>query len=313
VYSASLVLWELLSGRKAIERRALSEAELLEAMAAPSIPALEALRPDLDRRVLDAVRAGLAPNPAERMADAAQMLDALRAATDLESAAERFAGALSSIRSEQMVPGRSAGSPIRRRPPPLPRRARTAAAGAATVAPAPPAVLDATELELEPDAAGSEPTMECIGLRVPAAVAVLPRRGALMWGLALAAAAGFAAIVAASVVRRREPRPNPEPRTFSAAPSVSQEPEAPLPAAQLPDPTTDEWAAPSEPEAAHDRGALRPPASAAGHRIFVDGRTVGEGTSVVELPCGPHTVRIGSLGRTQHVEVPCGETLDLTP
>jgi hypothetical protein len=54
------------------------------------------------------------------------------------------------------------------------------------------------------------------------------------------------------------------------------------------------------------------PPSAAGHRIFVDGRTVSEGTDPVRVPCGPHAVRIGSAGRLQQIDVPCGSALSLT-
>jgi len=59
VYAASLVLWELLAGRKAIDRGTMTDAEVLTAMASPKIPLLETVRTDLDRRLLDALKLGL--------------------------------------------------------------------------------------------------------------------------------------------------------------------------------------------------------------------------------------------------------------
>jgi hypothetical protein len=59
-------------------------------------------------------------------------------------------------------------------------------------------------------------------------------------------------------------------------------------------------------------GELQMPASADGHRIFVDGRTVSEGTAPVRVHCGPHEVRIGSAGRLQNLNIPCGSPLALT-
>jgi hypothetical protein len=58
-------------------------------------------------------------------------------------------------------------------------------------------------------------------------------------------------------------------------------------------------------------GELVPPASAAGHRIYVDGRVVGEGTKPIRVPCGRHLVRVGSAGRARAVDVPCGDSLSL--
>lgn len=47
------------------------------------------------------------------------------------------------------------------------------------------------------------------------------------------------------------------------------------------------------------------------HRIFVDGKVVGETPATVTLACGPHAVRLGSAGALQRVDVPCGEALRL--
>src|SRR6202035_781545 len=66
VYAAALLLWELLARRKAIQRGALPEMEVLRAMAEPSLVSLDVLRPDLSPRLRDAVARGLEPSPDQR-------------------------------------------------------------------------------------------------------------------------------------------------------------------------------------------------------------------------------------------------------
>jgi hypothetical protein len=48
------------------------------------------------------------------------------------------------------------------------------------------------------------------------------------------------------------------------------------------------------------------PESAAGHRVFVDGRVIEVKTSRAVVPCGTREVRIGSRGNVRTVEVACG-------
>jgi hypothetical protein len=60
------------------------------------------------------------------------------------------------------------------------------------------------------------------------------------------------------------------------------------------------------PSATPSTGVLNPPATAAGHRVFVDGRQVGEGTDPIVVPCGRHAVRIGSGGKDVTLDIPCG-------
>jgi len=51
--------------------------------------------------------------------------------------------------------------------------------------------------------------------------------------------------------------------------------------------------------------------SAEHHRVFFDGRVVGEGEGSFVVPCGAHVVRIGSAGQDRNVVVPCGGSVDL--
>lgn len=73
VYAGSLLLWELLARRKAIQRGTMSEVEVLKAMARPEFPSIDAVRPDLDPTLREAVRRGLEINPDERSITAEEM------------------------------------------------------------------------------------------------------------------------------------------------------------------------------------------------------------------------------------------------
>jgi len=78
VYAAGVLLWEMLAHRKAIQRGALPEIEILRAMAEPKIVSLDILRPDLDRRLREVVQATLEPDPVKRTITAEQVVRTLR-------------------------------------------------------------------------------------------------------------------------------------------------------------------------------------------------------------------------------------------
>lgn len=84
VYAASLLLWELLARRKAIQRGALPDMEVLRAMAEPQLPSLGVLRPDLSAELRDAIERGLEPNPDRRAIFADELVAVLRASANLE-------------------------------------------------------------------------------------------------------------------------------------------------------------------------------------------------------------------------------------
>jgi hypothetical protein len=59
-------------------------------------------------------------------------------------------------------------------------------------------------------------------------------------------------------------------------------------------------------------GTIVLPSSAAGHRIFVDGKVLPPlGSKALRLGCGTHTVQVGTAGRPRSVDVPCAGTVDL--
>ena len=90
VYAATLVLWELLARRKAIQADRLPEMEILRAMAEPNLPSLDVLRPDVHESIREAIARGLEPNPAKRSMTAEEMVGTLRAHFEPEEARQRL-------------------------------------------------------------------------------------------------------------------------------------------------------------------------------------------------------------------------------
>jgi hypothetical protein len=56
-------------------------------------------------------------------------------------------------------------------------------------------------------------------------------------------------------------------------------------------------------------GRLSFPPSADGHRIYVDGKVVGEPPAPIVVACGQHLVKVGSRGRDRTMLVPCGDSV----
>ena len=101
VYAATLVLWELLAHRKAIQTDKLPEMEVLRAMAEPKLPSLDVLRPDLPDSLREAVRRGLEPSAAKRSITAEEMASVLRDHMDAADAQQKLANALETLRPQE--------------------------------------------------------------------------------------------------------------------------------------------------------------------------------------------------------------------
>jgi hypothetical protein len=56
-------------------------------------------------------------------------------------------------------------------------------------------------------------------------------------------------------------------------------------------------------------GSLDTSFSRPNHRVWVDGRVVGQTPGVFAVRCGSHAVRVGSQGTLRTVVVPCGGTV----
>lgn len=48
------------------------------------------------------------------------------------------------------------------------------------------------------------------------------------------------------------------------------------------------------------------PESAKGHRVFIDGRAIGDADVPALVDCGKHKLQIGSTGKERQVDLPCG-------
>ena len=99
VYSAGMILWELLARRKAVQRGGLNDAQVQKAMAHPEFPALELLRPDLDAAVRAAIRRTLEPDPEKRTITAEEVVNVLRQAVSAEEGRKALALAVTRVRS----------------------------------------------------------------------------------------------------------------------------------------------------------------------------------------------------------------------
>jgi eukaryotic-like serine/threonine-protein kinase len=86
VYSACIVLRELLLRAPAFSREGRTEVELLRAMADADLTPIERLRSDLPRELVWALGVGLARDPERRTIGAEEMSDILRRAIDVEGA-----------------------------------------------------------------------------------------------------------------------------------------------------------------------------------------------------------------------------------
>jgi serine/threonine-protein kinase len=426
VYAATLVLWELLAGRKAIDRGTMTDAEVLTAMASPKIPLLETVRTDLDRRLFDAVRTGLEVDPAKRTLTAAGMRDLLVGLVDMATERTRLAAMLEPVRMSAararlpskpgIPPGKPAPprpvaksippvhvtpaklpeaepdpfavpilslpapapSPPPPRPPPAPPRVLKATLPlgvvahvpapapapppapppAPSLAPAAPAIASAIAAAIAPapvpaPTPASAPAPEPAPIPQPPAppephapmytadalaFEPVPARRRSLLPIAVSAGALVALAIVAFVVLGRSSAPGPasaavasapvppasapvavrppEPVVPATPPATTSAP-APVPSVAPAAPAASEPATPgpsgsAQPETRPDQGQLVFPPSAAGHRIFVDGRVVGDGAQPAVVRCGPHEVKIGSAGTPEHVDVPCGASLTLT-
>ncbi len=271
VYVGCLLLWELLSGRKAIVRNPRGEGDLGMTMSAPSFPALATLRPDLPRVLLDVVACGLGTNPDGRALTAEDVSNVLRSVGDLEEGRRSLVEAMAELRS-------SAGENLIGKTPP-------------TQAVITPVTSSASEAK-----PASHRPVSLSGHAPP------QRAGAALW---LGAVITF--MVCAAVGIRLRPRLGPPSAPVSAAApalpdakvalDASESPAAPAPASPSAGPGV----------AVHEStsGTITVTLSHAGHRVWIDDHIVGEAPGRYVVSCGLHSVRVGSQGEVQRVTVPC--------
>jgi serine/threonine-protein kinase len=100
VYAGGIILWELLTKRRAFQRGALPEMEALRTMAEPRLTSLDTLRPDVDRSIRDAVKRALEPRPERRMITAEEMVSILTSVVPADEGRERLVAALGLVRND---------------------------------------------------------------------------------------------------------------------------------------------------------------------------------------------------------------------
>jgi hypothetical protein len=66
------------------------------------------------------------------------------------------------------------------------------------------------------------------------------------------------------------------------------------------------------PSSADRTGLISTDPSERGHRVFVDGRVLGEGGSVLSAPCGMRRIQVGSGATLRRVVIPCGGEVHVT-
>lgn len=115
--------------------------------------------------------------------------------------------------------------------------------------------------------------------------------------------------VAAPVLAER----SPVMRTENAGPSTSRQPTPAFDTAVNAQPKQDSTPAITAPPAIANTtdGVIVLPTSAAGHRVFVDGRVVEVKNSRASVPCGTHEVRVGSGGTARKLDILCGGETEL--
>jgi serine/threonine-protein kinase len=334
VYAASLVLWELLARRRAFDPDQLPELECLQAMASPRLPPIGELRPDIPARIAQSLTIGLAPNADDRHIAAADFARILEESIDLRAARQTCVDLLAWVRNAQ-TPGPASVARL------AAQQADTDETAAFTNNPAP-----SVAPMVPPTPPYLPPMMQIPPLApwpvpsdAPMAHSQRPRlapRSPLPW---LAAAALGAVVLLGTVagwvaMRGRGVRPSAARGSPSAAvaatasatarttrstiasatpsaPATESETGAELGASPSAIPLEATASAAAGTGAGGTRGSIVTGSAADHHRVFVDGRVVGEGEGTFEVPCGAHVVRIGSAGQDHTVVVPCGGVADL--
>ena len=139
VYAAAIILWELLTKRKAFQRGALPEIDALRAMAEPRLPSIDTLRPDVDKNVREALKRALEPRAERRTITAEEMVAVLGAVVPADEGRERLVAALELVRKDSRAAA-VAEPPAPPREPPLRPSATQKAVTQLGLAPPPPPV-----------------------------------------------------------------------------------------------------------------------------------------------------------------------------
>jgi serine/threonine protein kinase len=283
VYCASLVIREMLVGAPAFPRGDLPELEMLQSMAEPHLPAIEFLCPDVPLQLATAMRRALHPEADARAMTAELMQRVLREQIDPDEARGALIETMLRMRSSLPV----VMAPLRSTPPrgiPMPAAALPVVALKSHATPGP--VVAAVEGDQDEGFEGEDTTQS--------------RGDARRFTLAIAFAAMFA--IAATIAFW------PAKKMDTKITATSMHVDLPKTTTQASPPPTIATTTMSEVKtvAMPTTGTIVTPPSVKSNRVFVDGKCVGQGGGAIVVACGDRAVKIGSAGKLQHVDVPCG-------
>jgi serine/threonine protein kinase len=258
VYTACLVLRELLLGKATFIRGDESEDAYLERLACPSIPDIGTLRKGVPRTVRKILLAGLRPDADRRTLSASEVRGQLARLIDVRRARAELAAMMELARAPEPPAGPPSGG-------------RSSFGGITRDNPAP-----------------SPPRMR--------------------WTLLAIACCALAMLGRPWAAQRLQPT--------AAPPSVASSPVPGVPTPPSDDGESGRQEPPVEPVAPpvpSTLGEIRTARDRWSHRIFVDGRVLGETGQPLRVACGLHDVRVGSQGKLQRVDVPCGGYVAVSP
>lgn len=201
VYAGAIILWELLSKRRAFQRGALPEVEALRAMAEPRLVSIDAIRPDVDKAVRDALKRALEPRAERRTITAEEMVAVLSSVVPPDEGQEKLVSLLSLVRKDERV----ASEPL---------------AAEKDASPIPSAVANGSAHT------GSEPPQTLVGGPAPPATAPLQPRGMLPRSGPPRPAAGVGAAKATPREGPKAPGPAAAGGTANAKPDAPKAPSA---------------------------------------------------------------------------------------
>lgn len=169
--------------------------------------------------------------------------------------------------------------------------------------PPPPVAFEPLPLPTPPSPIVAEPVVvpEPAIVAAPEPAAKRRSRGAVL--LASALVTVLLVVIAFAVVRGTNPSDAVPPKSSPKAAANAHPAPSAKPAAS--EPAIAATAAAPPPSS----GTLVTSPESAGHRVYVDGKLIGDAPQRIELSCGEHAVRVGSKGSLQKVSVPCGEEI----
>ena len=371
IYSACLLLRELLLRRRTFVRGDTPELEFLQLMARPILDPIESLRTGVPPEICRALRTGLRLNPDERTVTAGELRDLLAGAIQPREARKQLVATLADVRppdvlavdaqnattyprdARETMPGprgpESSVSdlidPPQTTAPPIPlpvlpimrRRASYTAAKWALLAGVSTALVVASLLvaRREPEVGAELGPLAFTGggemLGPPAAKGTASGAGN-RWLANDSTATGAGAAIssanrwlakdsspapmhsAATAVHNRWPaNDSPPPSANGPATNRWLANDSPPPSANAP--ATNRWPANDSPPPSPSAttGILRTPSLPDSHRVFLGARVIGATGESIPVRCGTQPIRIGSHGRMQSVNVPCGGEVVVHP